>query len=439
MPSPVKTGLFPAAATTARPSTNAAPDSGEAFREELVRRSRAEGKKDRAGEPAPDPKRAEKKGAKATRQKGRAANEDASPADPATDAPPGADAPATPQGTTEAERSSGADAESDAEAEGADAVRDEAEGDEVNGNPAAAAAASATVSVAANADGETSESATTQRAASEHPSVYHAGATGTEPGALPDGNAAHGSATQDAIPGLFDSTDDTPTENPPARAAASAAVSEADPATGGAGAVADATAEAPSAPASTDTASSPSSVTAHFSDGDFQVPNAPHRPRSDAPPTPTTTTPPEVRFAQDNHANIVTSMRGELLPGGGSMRIRLDPPQLGALQVTVQIRDGLVTAAFETSSDEATRLLGHSLNHLKSVLESQGVAVDKLQVQQAPREAQAQTSGDDARREQGGQSQEQEQSARQEQQRREMLRRMWRRLAGGQDPLDLTA
>jgi flagellar hook-length control protein FliK len=147
-----------------------------------------------------------------------------------------------------------------------------------------------------------------------------------------------------------------------------------------------------------------------------------------------------VRFAAANHETIVTSMRAEVLPNGGSMRIRLDPPQLGALHVTVQIQDGLVTAAFETSTDEATRLLGHSLNQLKSVLESHGVAVDKLQVQQSPREPQTSARNESQQQDQrGGQSADQEQSARQEQQRREMLRRMWRRLTGEPDPLDLTA
>lgn len=147
---------------------------------------------------------------------------------------------------------------------------------------------------------------------------------------------------------------------------------------------------------------------------------------------------PEVRFASANHETIVTSMRAELMPNGGTMRIRLDPPQLGAMQLTVQIQDGLVTAAFETSTDEATRLLGHSLNQLKSVLESHGVAVDKLQVQQAPRETQA-SRNDQQSDQRGNHPQEQEQSARQEQQRREMLRKLWRRLTGEPDPLDLTA
>jgi flagellar hook-length control protein FliK len=118
------------------------------------------------------------------------------------------------------------------------------------------------------------------------------------------------------------------------------------------------------------------------------------------------------------------------------MHIKLDPPELGALQVTVRMVDGSVTASFQTSNDEATRLLSHSLAQLKHVLESQGVAVDKIHVQQAPRDQQA--SNDDARQ-QHQQNQPGDESARQEQQRKEMLRRMWRRLSIGSDPLDLVA
>ena len=145
-----------------------------------------------------------------------------------------------------------------------------------------------------------------------------------------------------------------------------------------------------------------------------------------------------MRFAAANHDNIVKEMRADLLPGGGSMRIRLDPPHLGALQVTVQVVNGMVTAAFETSNDEATKLLGHSLNQLKAVLESHGVGVDKLQVQQAPRDERPATAHDEGSRRRENPAHEQEHAARQEQQRREMLRKMWRRLAGGADPLDVT-
>ena len=149
-----------------------------------------------------------------------------------------------------------------------------------------------------------------------------------------------------------------------------------------------------------------------------------------APPAPT----PE-RFAELNHSRIVTAARAELLPNGGTMQIKLDPPELGALQVTVRMLDGVVTASFQTSNDEATRLLSHSLAQLKHVLESQGVTVDKIHVQQAPRDQQA--SNDDQRQQQ--QNEQWDESARHEQQRKEMLRRMWRRLSIGSDPLDLVA
>ncbi|MDB5290216.1 MAG: flagellar hook-length control protein [Phycisphaerales bacterium] len=145
--------------------------------------------------------------------------------------------------------------------------------------------------------------------------------------------------------------------------------------------------------------------------------------------------PPEARFAQDNHPQIVSSVHGQLLPNGGSMQLRLDPPELGALHVTVQMRDGVMTVSFGTANDQATRLLTHSLGQLKTALESQGVSVEKLHVEQSPRE-QGSTGGE------GRQPQDQsaaDHPAQQEQQRREMLRRMWRRLSGGQDPLDLVA
>lgn len=142
--------------------------------------------------------------------------------------------------------------------------------------------------------------------------------------------------------------------------------------------------------------------------------------------------PPEQQFAEANHASIVTSVRSQLLPNGGTMQIRLDPPELGALQVSVQMRDGMMTASFQTSNDDATKLLSHSLNQLKTALESQGVIVDKIHVQQAPREQTAGNSEDQQR-----QQQQDDASGRQEQQRKEMLRRMWQRLSKGRDPLDL--
>jgi flagellar hook-length control protein FliK len=146
----------------------------------------------------------------------------------------------------------------------------------------------------------------------------------------------------------------------------------------------------------------------------------------------------EQAFVEVNHPKIVSEIRGRLLPDGGSMHIRLDPPELGALAVQIDVRDGVVTASFQTSNDEATRLLSHSLGQLRHTLESAGVSVEKLQVQQTPRE-QFTSNSNSQDRERGAGQQAYERSAQDDQQRREMLARMWRRLAIGRDMLDLVA
>lgn len=156
-------------------------------------------------------------------------------------------------------------------------------------------------------------------------------------------------------------------------------------------------------------------------------------------PAATPTATPEARFAEANHSQIVGSISGQLLPRGGTMHIHLDPPELGAMQVTVRMTDGAVTASFQTSNEQATQLLSHSLAQLKQVLETQGISVERLHVQQAPPPQHGSAEG-----ERDGRGGEQQQSGQQgtlsqEQQRRELLRRMWRRLNKGVDPLDLVA
>jgi flagellar hook-length control protein FliK len=148
---------------------------------------------------------------------------------------------------------------------------------------------------------------------------------------------------------------------------------------------------------------------------------------------------PEVDFAQNNHDTIVTGVHSQLLPHGGAMEIRLDPPELGALKVMVEMRDGVMNATFQTSNEQATQLLSHSLNQLKHVLESQGVSVERLQVQQAPKNEHSSANGDRQQQQQQQRETGDDHAARQEQQRKEMLRRMWRRVSGAGDPIDYTA
>jgi flagellar hook-length control protein FliK len=157
--------------------------------------------------------------------------------------------------------------------------------------------------------------------------------------------------------------------------------------------------------------------------------------RSAPAPTAGPSVPMDVRFAEQNHQSIITAVRGNLLPNGGSMQIRLDPPELGTMQITVRVQDGTMTAAFHTSNEEATRLLSHSLQQLRHALESAGLNVERLQVQQSLRQEPSGRGGEQS----GSQQHPQGQQDLHDQQRREQLQRMWQRLALGDDPLDLVA
>ncbi|MGC4034169.1 MAG: flagellar hook-length control protein FliK [Tepidisphaeraceae bacterium] len=151
---------------------------------------------------------------------------------------------------------------------------------------------------------------------------------------------------------------------------------------------------------------------------------------------------PQRTVAEENVDRIVTSVRGEMQKGGGTMQIRLDPPSLGQVQVQISVDDtGVLSASLQTSNEEATRLLSHNLQQLKTTLETAGVMVDKIQVKQAAPTEQSSSNQQNGQGEDGRQSGQsfQDQSARQEQQRREMLQRMWAKLAGTGEPLDLVA
>src|SRR2546422_146848 len=126
---------------------------------------------------------------------------------------------------------------------------------------------------------------------------------------------------------------------------------------------------------------------------------------------------PEPRLAHATPPTSGAGVRGQAVPKGGPMRPRLDPPELGPLAVTVRMRSGVMEASFETSNDEAAKLLSHSLGTLKSSLESQGVNVERLHVQQAPKSESSSSQGDD--RDGGGQHHGQHRDLQQEQQARQ--------------------
>jgi len=146
---------------------------------------------------------------------------------------------------------------------------------------------------------------------------------------------------------------------------------------------------------------------------------------------------PEARFAEANHPNIISEIQGKLLPNGGSMDIHLTPQDLGSVHVRVEVRDGSITATFHAADNDTAKLLTHSLSDLKSSLEAQGIAVEKLHVTHTPNDQHpSQNQNDNQRR---NPDPHQQQTFQQDQHRRDMLRRLWRRAMKTPDPLDLVA
>lgn len=161
----------------------------------------------------------------------------------------------------------------------------------------------------------------------------------------------------------------------------------------------------------------------------------------------------EARFAEANKDSIVRAVRVQLEPvhpasgasaaatGNGKITLRLDPPEVGALQVAVEMKNGLASVSLVTENAEAARLMTHTLGQLRESLEAAGVSVDRMTVSQAaPSATSNNTSNQDNGRNQNGSGSQQGgqnafswadgESARREQQRRQMLERLWRKVTG---------
>lgn len=80
-------------------------------------------------------------------------------------------------------------------------------------------------------------------------------------------------------------------------------------------------------------------------------------------------------------AQMTRGITSTLRHGGGAVTLHLRPAALGAMRIRVEVREGTVSARFETSTPEARRLLGEHLPMLKAALEARGLSVERLAVE----------------------------------------------------------
>jgi flagellar hook-length control protein FliK len=65
---------------------------------------------------------------------------------------------------------------------------------------------------------------------------------------------------------------------------------------------------------------------------------------------------------------------------GGSLQIRLSPPELGALRLELTVKDGVMSASLQTENSSARRLLLDHLPTLRDRLAEQNIRVDRFDV-----------------------------------------------------------
>jgi flagellar hook-length control protein FliK len=72
---------------------------------------------------------------------------------------------------------------------------------------------------------------------------------------------------------------------------------------------------------------------------------------------------------------------------GGVIRLRLNPPELGALQLEVSVQRGTLSARLETETQVARTLLLDNLPQLRERLAEQGIRIEQFDVQVGARDA----------------------------------------------------
>lgn len=77
-------------------------------------------------------------------------------------------------------------------------------------------------------------------------------------------------------------------------------------------------------------------------------------------------------------AQVQNGLAAALKRSGGTVTMRLTPHALGFMRIKLELRDGVVGARFEASTDQARRLLEQNMASLRTALEAKGLQVEKL-------------------------------------------------------------
>jgi len=82
-----------------------------------------------------------------------------------------------------------------------------------------------------------------------------------------------------------------------------------------------------------------------------------------------------------NMGRLTRGLSSAINQRGGSVTLRLTPPDLGLVRIDMAVRDGVVSAKFTAQSESVRNLLMDQMGQLRQALDRQGLSVDKIEVQ----------------------------------------------------------
>ncbi|MFA9478651.1 flagellar hook-length control protein FliK [Phycisphaerales bacterium AB-hyl4] len=85
--------------------------------------------------------------------------------------------------------------------------------------------------------------------------------------------------------------------------------------------------------------------------------------------------------AQTNASRLTRAMHSAVNQGGGTLTLRMTPPEMGTVRIQLSVQAGTVNAALHAENESARTLLSQQLSQLRQSLESQGLHVERLSVQ----------------------------------------------------------
>lgn len=85
-----------------------------------------------------------------------------------------------------------------------------------------------------------------------------------------------------------------------------------------------------------------------------------------------------------NMGRVSRALSNAINQKGGTITIRMMPPELGQVRVDIQMHAGKVSASFQTEHQSVQSLMNRELSQLRQALERQGLTVEKLEVTQRP-------------------------------------------------------